>query len=408
MGSFIGAIAERSLQASKEHVNATGGIGGRKVEIVKKDISAADVGQIVKAYQDLAGQQDVVGVVWAVPAGLREIKDRIAVDQLMITAAFADLYDDKLIYPDDEAFRPVFQFLVPDSWAMKLLGEYCKSNRGYARCGLIYDNTTAAASKDKFETAMKDAGLDGSKITSYTLNNSSFASQISGVRGAQSVWMWGVASDTANCVKQLADAGMAYSEIGPAKAGSNPQLMGSPAAMGDKKWAELAGAAAKAGSLTAWHVGGLIYLPTFAIREWMKKYLDTFPTGGEESPADAMYVIANAVKLAKGTDRKKMIEAVETAGKQKFSSIDFEFTKKSHLSKTPDDLILVTLERGKPANDTYKLGREWKDVFPPGYVGPTQLVNPTLEPNKRSHPDVMKQVVDEGWGTQCPLDNPVH
>ncbi len=408
IGSFIGAIVDRAIDATKAHVNATGGIGGRKIEFIKKDISAADPNQVTKAYQDLAGIQDIAGVVWGIPGGVRELKDRIVVDQILLSGAFAGLYDDGDLYPDNEAFRPFFQFLIPDTWATEVLADYSKNNRGYARGGIIYDSTLFDVAKARIQNAFRNVGIDGSKVASYTLNNSNFGSQIGAVKGSQTVWMWGLATDTANAVKQLADSGMAYVDVNSARAGTGPQLMGSPASLGEKKWAELAGAAAKAGTLTAWHVGGLIYLPSFKFRAWAKKYLDTFPTGGEESPADASYLVANAVKRAGSLDRKKMIEAVESAGRQTFSSIDFEFTKKSHLSKTKDDLIIVTLERGKPANGTYKLGKEFKEVFPAGYVGPTHLVNPTVEANKRRHPDVMKEVIEGGWGTQCALDNPIH
>jgi len=40
-------------------------------------------------------------------------------------------------------------------------------------------------------------------------------------------------------------------------------------------------------------------------------------------------------------------------------------------------------------------------VFPPGYTGPTQLVRPTIDANRRAHPEVVDQVLREGWGTQC-------
>jgi hypothetical protein len=69
-----------------------------------------------------------------------------------------------------------------------------------------------------------------------------------------------------------------------------------------------------------------------------------------------------------------------------------------------DDLILVTLEKSSGAAKTdpaYQLGAEWKSVFPAGYVGPTHLVRPTLEANKRAHPETMAEVLRLGFGTQC-------
>ena len=67
-------------------------------------------------------------------------------------------------------------------------------------------------------------------------------------------------------------------------------------------------------------------------------------------------------------------------------------------------MIIVTLERksGPATTDpSYQLGHEWSTDFARYPAGPTQLVRPTLEANKRAQPDVMKTVLSQGWGTQC-------
>ena len=99
-----------------------------------------------------------------------------------------------------------------------------------------------------------------------------------------------------------------------------------------------------------------------------------------------------------------MVNAIETLGPIKFASTQFSFTKDRHLSKTEDDLIIVTLERkaGPAATDPpYKLGTEWSTPFARYAAGPTHLVRPTLEANQRAQPDVMKEVLAKGYGTQC-------
>lgn len=414
IGSFLGAVAQRSLDAAVQHVNSEGGIGGRKVELVTKDVNAADFQAAMNVYQDLAGQGDVAGIIWALTTHLVELQDRIAVDRIPIAVAFANLHDSNDLYPANQAMRPLFQFLIPDSWTMRVLADYCKNDRGYSRVAFVYDENLFADDVPAFEKTMAETGLSTTTITSYPLNNSNFAPQIQATEGAQALWFWGLGTDIANAVKQLADVEKDYTYIGDALSAKRPHLMGTQAALGEKKWAELAGAAAKAGTLTTWHVGGLIYLPTFQIRDWMRAYTNELPSGGEETPADAMYTIANAVKNAGSLDRDKMIAAIENAGKQKFASLDFEFTPDNHLARHPDDLIMVTLERENPAlvpgttQPTYEVGREWKEFFPPGYAGPTHLIRPTLEANMRRHPEVMKQVLEEGWGTNAPAGDPIH
>ena len=86
------------------------------------------------------------------------------------------------------------------------------------------------------------------------------------------------------------------------------------------------------------------------------------------------------------------------------TSLPFGFTADRHLSKTEEDLIVVTLEKATGPAKTdppYELGEEWKTVFPEGYVGPVHLVRPTLDKNKKKHPEVMAEVLKLGYGTQC-------
>jgi len=155
--------------------------------------------------------------------------------------------------------------------------------------------------------------------------------------------------------------------------------------------------------VTAWHLGGLIYLPTFAIRDWMKQYLNKLPTGGEELPADGLGTVLEAIRRGRSADRRHIVSTIETMGPIKFASVEFGFSATNHLARTEDELIIVTLERaaGPVATDPpYQLGREWKEPGAPR-AGPTQLVRPTLAANRRAHPDVVDEVLRSGWGTQC-------
>jgi hypothetical protein len=217
--------------------------------------------------------------------------------------------------------------------------------------------------------------------------------------------VWGLASNTAGVAQQLDQLGAAYVDTPTAKGADwHPHVIGAPTGTGDKSFAELARAAAKTGTVTAWHLGGLVYLPTFNIGNWMKKHLDKTATGGEELPADGLGTLTRAISQGGTTDRARMVNTIETMGRFKFASVEFGFTPQNHLARTEDEMIIVTLERssGPAATDPpYQLGREWKDVFPPGYVGPTQLVRPTVDANRRAHPEVVDQVLREGWGTQC-------
>ena len=297
---------------------------------------------------------------------------------------------------------------MPERTAVDLLCRYAARDRGYRRVALLYDSTVSESAKSHYQQGVAHWGLDNVAIESFNVFASEYGPQLQRLKRARpdALFLWGLASNTAGVVRQLDQLGAAYADAPTAKdaAGWHPQIIGSPEGTGDKSWVELAGSSARPGSVTAWHVGGLVYLPSFAIRRWMQKYLHRTPTGGEELPADGLATLLRGLQKAHSSDRQRLVEGIETMGRIRFASVEFGFGPRDHLARSPDDLIVVTLERsgGPVATDPpYQLGREWREVFAPGYAGPTQLVRPTLDANRRAHPDVMDEVLRSGWGTQC-------
>ncbi len=404
IGAFAGRIVNNSLDAAVAEINSTGGVGGRKVEVIKRD-TGIDAAAGVKAYQAFAADKNVIGVIWA-GAGLEESRAQIQRDNMPIASAFNDLFSSGTLYPEGKE-RSIFQLVIPDKFNFDTLMKYAKEDRGYSKIGLMYDGLVSPKAKDYFSAAAKKYGITTAGIESYQLNDADFGPQVRRLSEAkgQSLFVWGVAGDTAGLIKSIDRLGSGYVDTPTAKgAGWHPHILGSPGGTGEHTWADLAGSAAKSGTMTAWHMGGLAYLPSFAIRQMMQKHLNKTPTGGEEGPADELWTLLKGVEQAGTTDRQKVVSAIETMGKIKFSSLEFEFTANNHLSKTMDEMILVTLERSTGPAKTepaYALGTEWKEVFAAGYVGPTQLVRPTLEANRRAHPEVVKELLDLGYGTQC-------
>jgi ABC-type branched-subunit amino acid transport system substrate-binding protein len=405
IGSFVGNITHNSLDAAVQQINSTGGVGGRKVELVQRD-AGMEITAGVKAYQEFAGDPHVAGVLWCGGLGFDESRNLIKRDQTPSMAVFEDPASSNDLYPKVDE-RSVFQVDMPEDLEVKVLCRYLAEDRGYKRVGLLFDSTISEGVKKNFTDSAAQFGLTPAGIESFSVFASDFGPQLQRLRPQQSeaLLVWGLSSNTAAVAQQLEQIGAAYVDTPTAKGSAwHPHIVGAPTGTGDKSFADLAKAAAKTGTVTAWHLGGLVYLPTFAIGQWMKKFLNKTPTGGEELPADGLGTFARAIEKGGSTDRRKMIDTIERMGRFKFASVEFGFTPQNHLARTEDEMIIVTLERSNgPAvtNPAYQLGREWKDVFPPGYAGPTQLVRPTLDANRRAHPDVVEQVLREGWGTQC-------
>ena len=410
IGQFLGEIVDRSLTASLRHIRAEGLMKGTQVEYQIVNAPAEQFADATSAaYNKLVADPDVIGILWCTPNGLREARPQIRRDNMPVIGVFADLWSEGSLYPDGPE-RSIFQMLLPDAMSFDALARYAAKDRGYRTVGMIYDSATLASAPGLFETAVKKQGLRIAGVEEFQIFSGDYGAQLQRLKQAapQALFVWGLSDNTAGIIKGLdaLDAGYVDTPTAKSDAQWRPHVLGYPGGTGEKKWAELAGQAAKVGTLTAWYLGGLVGGPQFAIRDWLAAAGEQAPSGGEETPANGFWALLAAAKQARSTDRAEMVRALEGLS-TRFAGLEYSFTPKRHLSLTPDEVCLISLERytGPVSTDPpYELGREWTTTFPeirPDYVGPVHLVRPTLAANRRANPDYMRQVLEEGWGTQC-------
>jgi len=410
IGQFLGEIVDRSLNASLRHIRTAGLMKGVQVEYEIVNAPAEKFADATTAaYNKLVADPDVIGILWCTPNGIREARPQIQRDNMPVIGVFADLWSEGSLYPDGPD-RSIFQMLLPDAMSLDALARYAAKDRGYRKAAIIYDSTTLSSARDLFETAAKHNGLRVVGVEEFQLFSGDYGAQLQRLKDAapQVLFVWGLSDNTAGIAKGLDALDAAYIDTPTAKKGAEwrPQILGYPGGTGEKKWAELAGDAAKSGTLTAWYMGGLIGGPQFAIRGWLAAAGEPAPSGGEETPANGFWALLAAVKKAGSTDRDAMVRALEGLT-TRFAGLEYGFTPKRHLALTPDDLCLISLERYTGPVETdppYVLGREWESTFKeirPDYVGPAHLVRPTLAANMRANPGYMRQILEEGWGTQC-------
>ncbi|MBV8295914.1 MAG: ABC transporter substrate-binding protein, partial [Acidimicrobiia bacterium] len=98
IGSFVGDITHNSLDAALRQINSTGGVGGRKVELVLRD-AGQELTEGVKAYQEFAGDPHVAGVLWCGGLGFDESRNLIRRDQMPSIAVFEDPASSNDLYP---------------------------------------------------------------------------------------------------------------------------------------------------------------------------------------------------------------------------------------------------------------------------------------------------------------------
>jgi len=346
VGSFVGNITHNSLDAAVQQINSTGGVGGRKVELVQRD-AGQELTNGVKAYQEFSGDPHVVGVLWCGGLGFDESRNLIKRDQMPSMAVFEDPASSNDLYPAVPE-RSIFQLVMPESMAMKVLCRFLAQDRGYKRVGLLFDSTISSGVKTYFTDSASEFDLTPAGIEDFNVFASEFGPQLQRLKPqhSEALLVWGLAANTAGVAQQLEQIGAAYVDTPTAKGAEwHPHVIGAPTGTGDKSFATLAGASAKIGTITAWHLGGLVYLPTFAIGTWMKKYLNKTATGGEELPADGLGTLVRAIEQGGSTDHRRVVDTIETMGRFKFASVDFGFTAQNHLARTEDEMIIVTLER---------------------------------------------------------------
>jgi branched-chain amino acid transport system substrate-binding protein len=411
IAKFIGDIVERSLAATKQHIEKAGLVKGVTVEYEIVNAPAEQFAEGTgKAYNQLVADPSVIGILWCTPVGLAEAQPQIQRDQIPVMAVYADPYADAVLYPRGGGPRNIFQMLLPDTMSFDAMCQYAKRDRGYESTALIYDSVTLPTAQEQFERAAKAAKLDVVAVEEFSLFTGDYGAQLQRLKqaGPQSLFVWGISDNTASIAEGLAALGAGYVDTPTAKSGKwAPQILGYPGGVGEKKWAELAGDAARTGTITAWYLGGLVGGPHFPIRDWLVEYDGKGASGGEEGAPNAWWALLEAVRRAGSTDRGMVVDAIEQIPKIEFAGLPFHFTKDRHLGMTEDDVVLITLERWNGPERTdppYVLGREWDETFPllsDQYVGPAHLVRPTLAANKRAQPDYMDQILSEGWGSQC-------
>ncbi|MCA1832544.1 MAG: ABC transporter substrate-binding protein [Actinomycetota bacterium] len=438
VGAFVGKLVDHGAVLAVDQINkhglptgkktpegfpdfdayqkqTTGGIlGGKRINLIKRDDNlSAQVA--VSALQEMVTRYRIKGLIFA---GLYDdiyaCKKLAQQYNIPCIAAYGDLYSVDQLYPKTD-YKQLFQMFPPDVWGIEImLEEYATKDRGYKTFGYLGDNTAVGAQGKRLigETLAK-LGLHLSSAEQYNVGDVDMTAQLSRAAGGKPnvQLIWGIAGDTAHALESLQrlDANYKDHETALHGPGWHPQIIGFEGGAAERTFAVLAGEAARTGTMSYWYQGGIGYIPQFQKAvDIFKQHFGTKPTGGENNPADAVFLFAHAFEQAKGTDADKVIAALENTSNEggiNFSSIaPHTFSADRHISLEKDDMVGITLERGAaaPTNPAYDIGTEFKQFFSPGYVGPTQFMRFNQEGLMRKHKDLYGEIMlKNGYGTQC-------
>jgi len=432
VGAFVGKLVKHGAELAQGLINrhgplvdkdgifpdfdkyfskkSPGVMGGRRIRLIQRDDNlSAQVA--VSAVQEMVTRYNIKGLMFC---GLLDdiyaCKQLVQQHNIPTIATYSDLYSAGQLFPDSE-YSQVFQIFPPDIWSAEVLADYGVNDRGYDRFAYIGDATALGKQgRDQIEKALAKHGKRLLKTEQYNVGDVDMTAQLVRIRqtGCQSLVIWGLAGDTAHALQNMKKLGAEYIDHPRAASSSaanwHPQIMGFPGGVAERTFAELSGDAARAGTVSTWYMGGIGYFPQVqgATEEFKKKW-GRSPTGGENNPADSVYLLADAFDRANSTEPDKVIKALEDSKVNFFSTTPHSFSPGQRISLSKGDIVGVTLERGAASrtDPPYKLGAEFKKYFPPGYVGPTHFVRPNFDALMSKHPELMEIILKEGYGTQC-------
>jgi hypothetical protein len=408
----VGQIVSAGLLAASGHIHRDlgGTVSGYRPVIVTADapLTPAD-GQ--KAYAALAAKH-VDAILWCGSQGLAETLPAIVGDLTPVIAIGTDLQGRASLdqqVPDlgtsAAAGFPVFQTSVPDGAAIDLLVRYAAADRGFQRAALVWSTNSSPGADAAFGAACQRHGIANVGTPGYDSSagppDLSATANALRATGAQAVVVVGSAAEASALATLLDQAGARYVDTPTAKARFAPMLLGVPGATASVLFNRLAGTHAARGTSAASTLGAVVGLPGAALRDWVRRFVPGYngglPQGGEGAPADAVAALLAAAAAARSTAGADVVAALELGTSVQFASpVPLAFAPDRHLAVVADDLCVQTVEyEPQPA---YNLGVEWSTVFPTGYRAPDLLVDFTLAANRRAHPALVTQVVNERYG----------
>jgi len=335
--SFLGAPEARTLEMLVADVNARGGIGGRKVELVLKD-SGGSPEKAISFAKQLIEEEQVFAIIGPSTSGETMAVKGIAEEgkTLLLSAAAAEV----IVNP---VAPHVFKVAPKDSFAAEVLFQRMKK-MGITRIGFLSSNTGfGKAGKEQVERLAPGYGIQVAVSEVYDKAATDLTAEVTKLKAAnvQALLNWSTEPAQAIVIKNARQIGLRI-PIFQSHGFANVQ------------YARAAGAAAEGVIFPASRIVVADALPKDhpqkAVIESYKRayearYKEEVSTFGGHA-WDAFMILAKAVEQA-GTDRAKARQAVE--GLRGFAGTAgiFNFSPADHNGLDIEAFELLTVRDGR-------------------------------------------------------------
>jgi branched-chain amino acid transport system substrate-binding protein len=333
--SSLGTEDKKAVDLAVEEINAAGGVAGSKIELtVKDDKSAPD--QSVLAFNEIKGDVDaVIGSPFSNSAlATIPLVDREEIPYISLT-------------PADEQVNPVhpYVFVVPATsatYAERMLQYFQGTN--VSKLAIAYDTKSSYAVAG-FRGMQAKAGQYGVTLVAteeFQTTTTEFSAVFAKVRssGAQALTVWATGPPAVAFTKQYATAG----------AGVPLMLTGAQAS---KLFLDPAGPAAEGVTLSS-SIGVIgPSLPDGPQKDSVTKLHSAFqakygypPPQFAQDGYSGVKLLAAAIEKAKGADKKKVRDALETLDLVTPNG-RYVYSKTDHSGLKPDYIAVNTVKGGQ-------------------------------------------------------------
>jgi branched-chain amino acid transport system substrate-binding protein len=319
--SFLGAPEAKTAQMLVDKINASGGVLGRKLELIIKD-SGGSPEKAVSFAKQLIEEDKVLAIIGPSTSGeTLQIKTLCEENQMLLISCAAA---DGIVNP---LAKYVFKTPQKDSQAATWIYRTMKA-QGISKIAILTGNDGFGGSgKKQLEALAKTNGIEIVANEVYDVQSKDFTdilTKVKGAPGVQAVVNWTIAPAQSIVAKNMRQLGM------------NIPLFLSHG-FGNRKYVEQAGAAAEGILFPA---GRLLVVDELADSHPQKKLLAAYKKDYEAAykedvstfgghAYDAVLIVTEALKKAGTTDRAKVRDAIEglqglvgTAGIYNFSATD--------------------------------------------------------------------------------------
>lgn len=343
---FIGEMAVQALQLAVEEINASGGILGRKVELILRD-SEAKPSVAVTVVNELIHNVKIdalIGPQWS--------SNSLAVRSILTNAKILNLFQSGSDALSDVSKYPYgFRTYFTASTAARALVNYAVDNLKAKNIGFIHDTTEFGKSGVlAVKQALKERNVPLVATESYTLHSPDLTTQLTKLRqaGVQTLIAWPTdPGDGGRIVRDMATMGWTIPVVGDIELGTDEAVQ-----LAGKKAFENV-------SILAWR--NLTYSDTQQPPAQVMRFLAglkrkyggvKYSLGYMVQSYDAPYILKFGIEAAGSTDGPKVAAALEaklknwqgvqgryTASKDSHDLVGPEaFTMASPIYATPEKL----------------------------------------------------------------------